>query len=79
MFREVYVLGGFLTGGLIVRWLLSGSFSPEAFDLEPIKKAASLLKLSEIHKNRTVETTVNCVNGHMSVKNKTEHTFNAIY
>ena len=34
-YRGAFVLGGFLTGGLFVRWLLSGGFLPGAFDLEP--------------------------------------------
>ena len=33
MFWVAFVLGGFLTGRLIVRWLLSGGFLAEAFDL----------------------------------------------
>ena len=30
-----FLLGGYLTGRVMVRWLLSGGFLPGAFDLEP--------------------------------------------
>ena len=36
LFCGAFVLFLFLIGGLMVRWLLSGDFLPEAFDLEPV-------------------------------------------
>ena len=40
LFREAFVPGGLLTGGLLVLWLLSGGFLAGAFDLEPYISAS---------------------------------------